>query len=153
MALLFVVCLFVQMQTSKQTDNVPRNWGQTFLVIRTSALTLLCSLHLRFWNQTRMTREFSPVISVNCSCEKDTSFKPWFDSHLFCQHVNKWTRLLCCSPSARHATGEFLNSFFCGFLPFCCNRKSFCVNLFSQQSDLIQSFQLTVYSAIACHLF
>ena len=44
----------------------------TFRVIRTAALTLLCSLQRLFWNQTLMTREFKPVISTNCSYRKIT---------------------------------------------------------------------------------
>ena len=39
----------------------------TFELMRTAALTLLCSLHLLFWNQTLMTRESRPVISTSCS--------------------------------------------------------------------------------------
>ena len=44
----------------------------TFELMRTAALTLLCSLHLLFWNQTLMTRESRPVISTSCSWSGDS---------------------------------------------------------------------------------
>ena len=43
----------------------------TLRVMRTAALTLLCSLQRRFWNQTLMTRAFRPVISTSCSCQRE----------------------------------------------------------------------------------
>ena len=71
-------------------------------------------------------------------------------SGFLASHMTRPTPLLCCCLSAAgHATGEFLETVFCRFSPFCSNfGKSLRVNLFPQQSDLVQSFCLP-----DCHLF
>ena len=145
------ICLSVCSNANKQTKTfgqIPKTLGPTFLVIRTSALTLLCSLHLRFWNQTRMTREFKPVISVNCSCG-------WWILLLNLDLIVFWERgckqmLLWCNPLLdKRPLGSFL-PLFALLLQFDClaaTAKVFWFNLFSQKFDLIQSFQLSCFPA------